>query len=325
MIPSAPAAPRLLVATANRELDRRITEILAGVHYSVQTVPEGTEALSILLGPKPPEVALLDAELPGQNGLELAAEIKRRSSRKQTWIVLLSTAADAVIIAAAADAGVDDLLLCPDGDLVNETDLRIRLGVAARVKDLASQLEAQIQAVSFHSLHDSLTGLWSRETMLSLLFPETDRVQRLGTPLGFLLLDLDHFARVNAEYGYETGDKILQDLASRLRRYMRSYDMLGRSGDDAFLIALPGCNAHQTRHFAGRLRTFLLQRPFAAGNDSIPLTASIGLAQSKGRSPLVVLREAERALALAKLEGRNCEREYIAPPAQEKILENQLA
>jgi diguanylate cyclase (GGDEF)-like protein len=323
---SASPAPCLLIATANRELDLRITEVLAGMHYSVQKARDGAEALAILLGPNPPEIALLDAALPGQSGLELAAEAKRRGRKKQSWIVLLCNDADTSTIVAAADAGIDDLLLCTAGHLLNEIDLRIRLGVAARVKDLAGEFEAQIQAVSIHSLHDSLTGLWSRESLLSLLFPETDRVQRLGTPLGFLLLDLDHFSLINANYGYEVGDKILQELAGRLRRYMRSYDMLGRSGEDAFLIALPGCNAHQTRHLAGRIRTIMLAKPFDAGSDSITLTASIGLAQSKGRSPLVVLREAERALATAKLEGRNCEREYVAPRVrQENALRTQPA
>ena len=163
---------------------------------------------------------------------------------------------------------------------------------------------------------DHLTGLWNRESLLSLLFPETDRVQRMGTPLGFLLLDIDRFARINADYGQEVGDKILMELASRIRRYMRSYDLVGRCGDDEFLIALPGCNTSHSLQLASRIRTVLLRQPFTAGRDMIHLTVSIGLAQSRGRSPLVVLREAERALAEAKREGRDCDREYL-PPAQQ--------
>jgi len=161
--------------------------------------------------------------------------------------------------------------------------------------------------------HDPLTGLWSRDSLLRLLFPETDRVQRMGTPLAFLLLDLDHFTRVNAEFGRATGDKVLRELAHRLRRCLRSYDLLGRSDEDAFLVALPGCDSDQARHLASRVRTIILHKPFTAGSVSIALTASIGIAHSRGRSPLVVLREAESALAEAKLGGRNCEREYIPP------------
>jgi diguanylate cyclase (GGDEF)-like protein len=147
-----------------------------------------------------------------------------------------------------------------------------------------------------------------------MLFTETDRVQRTSTPLSFLLLDLDHFSRINEDFGYETGNKVLQELASRLRRYMRSYDLIGRCNADDFLIALPGCNSSRALHLATRIRTILLHRPFGTMQGQVTLTASIGLAQSRGRSPLVVLREAERALASAKNEGRNCEREYVSPP-----------
>ncbi|MFZ0661707.1 MAG: diguanylate cyclase [Acidobacteriaceae bacterium] len=314
--------PRVLVATADRRLNLRLAAILTKLGHSAQPAADGATALELLLAPNPPEIALLDAALPGQSGLELAAELKRRPGAKQTWIMLLSRSADAATVTAAADAGVDDLLLCSvadrAGDTISEMELRVRLSVAGRVQDLARQLQAQAEAITFHASHDRLTGLWNRESLLSLLFPETDRVQRMATPLAFLLLDLDFFERVNAEYGYKTGDKILQEIAGRLRRYMRSYDLLGRFGEDAFLLALPGCSAYQARHLAGRIRTIMLRKPFDAGHDMITLTVSIGLAQSRGRSPLVVLREAERALASAKLDGRNCERECM-PPRQPKL------
>lgn len=316
MNPPPPSESCVLLATADCELDRKLSEALARLGYSCARVTDGSDALKTLLGPEPPAIALLDEHLSGASGLEVAAEVKHRAGGSQTWIILLTSSADAAKVASAAEAGVDDLLLCPrgrDAGPIDELELRVRLNVAARVQALARELRAQAQAVDFHASHDSLTGLWNRESLLSLLFPETDRVQRMETPLAFLLLDLDSFARVNSEYGYEAGDKILKDLANRLRRSMRSYDLLGRFGEDEFLLALPGCDAHRARHLAGRIRTVMLRRPFAAGTDAITLTASIGLAQSRGRSPLVVLREAERALASAKLEGRNCEREY-APP-----------
>lgn len=313
MNPPPSSEPRALVATAAPALALQLSGALASLRYSPQPVTDGSAALRVLLGPEPPEVALLDERLPDTSGLDLAAELKRRAASKQSWIMLLIRAADAETVASAADAGVDDLLLCPRSSSVDELELRVRLNVAARAQELARQLRAQTQAADFHASHDGLTGLWNRESLLSLLFPETDRVQRMNTPLAFLLLDLDDFTRVNADYGYRAGDKILKEVAARLRRYMRSYDLLGRFGEDAFLLALPGCNPHQARHLAERIRTIMLRRPFAAGQDAITLTASIGLAQSRGRSPLVVLREAERALSEAKREGRNCERDYTPP------------
>lgn len=320
MTSSSLIAPRLLIASANPHLHQRIASVLEDQGYAIQTAQDSSESSRILLNASPPDIALLDSGLPGQEAIAFAADIKRRSPERPTWIILLATAqVDPATIGMAADAGIDDLLLCPAGDAISEFDLRIRLGVAARVLEHIQSLEAKAQAISLHSLHDTVTGLWNRESILSLLFAETDRVQRMGTPLSFLLLDLDNFSQINTEYGYEAGDKILHEMAIRLRRYMRSYDLLGRSGDDEFLIALPGCNAHQARHLATRIRTIMLHNPFAAGDGRIKVTASIGLAQSRGRTPLVVLREAEQSLAAAKREGRNCEREYL-PARQEQAL-----
>ena len=226
---------------------------------------------------------------------------------------MLCDSVDASTIGLAADAGVDDLVLKP----IDATDLRIRVGVAERVQALRNQLDSQTSAARFHASHDNLTGLWNRESLLRLLFAETDRVQRLKTPLALVVLDLDHFSQVNIDHGYEAGDKILQELAKRFRRYLRSYDLVGRCGEDEFLVALPGCTSEEAYTMMQRLKRSILHRPFGVGRDVLTLTASAGISHSLGRSPLVVLREAERALANAKLNGRNCERQYSDLPLKE--------
>lgn len=318
MVLVTPSALRVLVATADSGLNLRLLSALTSLRYSVQSVETGSEAAKILLGTSPPDIALFDSALPSPSGFELAAEIKRRYTLKRPWLVLLTTGDDSTVITAAADAGIDDLLLCSTSHSSDaaqeslETDLRVRLTIAARVQELGSELESKIRDSGFHTSHDQLTGLWNRESLLSLLFPETDRVQRIGTPLAFLLLDIDSFASINSEYSYDAGSGILRELGKRLRRYMRSYDLIGRCGDDELLIALPGCTSEQAIQLAARIRTILVHRPFAVGRDLVALTGSIGVSQSRGRSPLVVLREAERALANAKRDGRNCEREFVA-------------
>src|SRR5690242_2924655 len=143
---------------------------------------------------------------------------------------------------------------------------------------------------------DKLTGLWTRDALLSQLFPETDRAQRMGTSLAFLLLDLDGFSQINAQHGRDAGDTVLQELGTRFRRFMRSYDLLGRVGGDRFLMVLPGCNSEHAQSLATRVRTVMLRRGFSANGQMITVSASLGIAQSRGRSPLVVLREAEQAL-----------------------------
>ncbi|HUY81089.1 MAG TPA: diguanylate cyclase [Acidobacteriaceae bacterium] len=327
MTSSALTVPSILIATANATLHQNLAGYLTGHGYFIQTAENSIDAHRLLLADNPPDIALLDSSLPGQNSIELAVDVKRRRGEKQVWIIqLLPAQADpSTINLAAADPGIDDLLLYHGNAGPAQSDLCMRLGVANRVLGQIQRLEARVQAASLHSLRDTLTGLWNRESLLSLLFSETDRVQRMNTPLSFLLLDLDNFSQINRQCGHQAGDQILQEMARRLRRHMRSYDMLGRIGDDEFLIAMPGCKAHQARRLASRIRTVMLQAPFAAGEGRIKITVSIGLAQSRGRTPLIVLQEAEQALSAARREVRNCEQEFLPAAQDEAVLENQSA
>jgi diguanylate cyclase (GGDEF)-like protein len=312
--PSVLSFARILIASDDDATAGMLDRNLRDWGYVPHCVADGVEAVRLLTGTDAPRIAILDGNLAGLSGLEVAAEVRARESRRAVWTLLLCDHADGSTIASATDAGVDDLVLKP----VDPADLRIRVSVAERVQALMNQLDSQTDAARFHAEHDNLTGLWNRESLLRMLFAETDRVQRLKTPLALILLDLDHFSRINAEYGYEAGDKVLRELAKRFRRCLRSYDLIGRCGEDEFLIALPGCTSEEALVLARRLKRGILHKPFAVNQDLLTITASIGISHSQGRSPLVVLREAERALASAKLGGRNCERQY-APlePAQE--------
>lgn len=274
--------------------------------YVVDTVTDGAAAFQCLNSDMPPSIAILEYDLPLMRGPEIISELRRRSARTGPWLMLMSSIADTERVTMATNAGVDDFLVKP----VNDVDLLVRLRAAERVQQLSLELQEQINAVRFHSSHDGLTGLLNREVMMRQLFQETDRVQRMRTPLTFMLLDLDKFSEVNIEFGYATGDAVLKEFGQRLKRYLRSYDILGRCGEDEFLIGLPGCLADQAVNMAERLRKTVLEKPYHIHRDILYVTASIGIATSRGRSPLVVLREAERALGDAKMSGRNCIRVF---------------
>jgi diguanylate cyclase (GGDEF)-like protein len=295
------ASPIVLVGCADAETSDGLSAILESWHYAVEVTASGTEALVRLTGPTPPTMTLLDMDLPTLGGAEIAAELRRRREPRPGWVVLLSRQASRERVRLALESGADDFLRVP----ADAGDLKVRIRVAERVLALTSQVQKQSAELRYHATHDGLTGLWNREALLSLIFQETDRVQRMRTPLSLMLLDLDDFSRVNHDYGYEAGDRVLVELASRFRRQLRSYDLIGRCGEDEFLLALPGCTLEYTKVLAGRIREGILSRPFPVGHEATTLTASIGVAASRGRSPLIVLREAERGLAEAKLGGKN--------------------
>jgi diguanylate cyclase (GGDEF)-like protein len=296
----------ILLADADPESVVHLRALLESWKYEVEVLTDGAAAFKRLNDIHPPAMAILDYDLPSMKGFEIIAETRRRSRQRSLWMMLMSGSPDAEKIELATGAGVDDFLLKP----VNELDLLVRLRTAERVQHLYRELQDQMDTVRFLASHDNLTGLLNRESMMRLLFQETDRAQRLRTPLTFMLIDLDKFSEINIECGYGTGDAVLREFAQRLKRYLRSYDILGRCGEDEFLIGLPGCMAEQAAVMAERLQRTVLVKPYHIHRDVLSITASIGIATSRGRSPLVVLREAERALGNAKLAGRDCIRSY---------------
>jgi len=123
-----------------------------------------------------------------------------------------------------------------------------------------------------------------------------------------LIVDIDHFKRVNDTYGHDAGDEVLKAFSHRLRAVIRSGDLLCRLGGEEFVMVMPGANAKDAIGIAERARLVVEQEPFALGgsNRSIAVTASIGLAE---RGPDQDWRElyhsADQALYRAKAEGRN--------------------
>ena len=297
-------ASGILLAVSNARIALTIRELLVSWNCKVDSVACGLEALRQLESANPPGIALLGMDLAAPSAVEIAWELGRREDPRRTWLIMASADPGLEPKRAAIECGCDDFVALPSDPM----ELRMRLRVAERARSLMERAQKHEDNGRFHATHDGLTGLWNREALLSLIFQETDRVQRMKTELSLMLIDLDGFSRVNHDYGYEAGDDVLSGLANRFRRQLRSYDLIGRSGADEFLLALPGCGRDSALALAERIRAAILTRPFAAGNEATTLTASFGVAVSRGRSPLTVLGEAERALDDARAAGGNCAR-----------------
>ena len=303
----SPRIPGILLATADSRLQGEMWALLRTWEHPLEIVADHCALLRALERPESAPIVILDTDLPGLHGMALLHQLQLQSTRRRSWTILLTDAhpsGDAACQTSAQDTGVDDVLTKP----LDEIELRVSLRAASRVQARYVEMAEAREAASFHATRDSLTGLLNRDALLSALFQETDRTQRLGSQLVFLLIDLDQFSRVNREHGYDGGDRILSQLAGRFRRHLRSYDVVGRCGGDQFLIAIPGGTQDDARSMAARLRDCVSERPFDILQATVTMTASIGIAQSGGRSPLVVLREAELALSRAKLAGGACAR-----------------
>ena len=142
---------------------------------------------------------------------------------------------------------------------------------------------------------------------MELLNHELDRSTRANVPTAVLMLDLDHFKKINDTYGHLAGDAVLKEAARRLTRAVRSYDCVGRYGGEEFLVVLPGCDRDQTQNTAERIRLEIGGSPVLAAGAEISFTASIGATVADGGSgsPAEILAAADTALYEAKNGGRD--------------------
>jgi len=155
---------------------------------------------------------------------------------------------------------------------------------------------------------DELTGVFNRRHFIELAKHEFERVTRYPHPLTILLLDVDHFKRVNDTYGHSTGDEVLRALATRCLNSLRDQDVLGRYGGEEFVILLPETDLPSARLVAERLRIRIATTTLATHRGDLRITISLGVA---GRAPgetvdfQTVLERADEALYRAKNGGRN--------------------
>lgn len=169
--------------------------------------------------------------------------------------------------------------------------------------------EAAREAMHFQATHDSLTGLWNRAEILEFLNREVRRATRTRNPLGLLMLDIDHFKRINDQYGHLTGDDVIRQVAMLLPASIRACDGAGRYGGEEFLLVLPDCEPRQLQTAAERIRAGIASRRVQAFAIPLSVTVSIGCAagrMSTADSAERLLRAADEALYAAKNAGRNC-------------------
>ena len=126
----------------------------------------------------------------------------------------------------------------------------------------------------------------NRSALLSALFRETDRVQRMRMPLSLLLCAIDDFAHWTTHLETRACDTLLRAVVERTRPLLRSYDTFGRTGDHTLLAILPGCSVVNAQTLAERMRTAVFSEPVSWRANSVRLSACFGIASSEGRSPL---------------------------------------
>jgi diguanylate cyclase (GGDEF)-like protein len=195
----------------------------------------------------------------------------------------------------------------------DERDVRVR-ELEERIAGIEREnvaLATENRVLSEISARDALTGLYNRWYVMEKIDSEMNRSVRHGCPVSLLMLDIDHFKRINDSFGHSAGDHVLRAVGQVLRDSCRVYDIAGRYGGEEFCIVLPETKVGNTTVVAERIRTRLAKSRFEVGEDQVVVTASIGIAgidsveQEGVVSPSTLIDRADRALYSAKNRGRN--------------------
>lgn len=198
---------------------------------------------------------------------------------------------------------------------ISHDDAR-NVGLLAAVASPSLEIVREAEEAELRARIDPLTGLANRrqfEEQLARIINETDRFGGAGS---LVLVDIDHFKRVNDTYGHQAGDQVLRHVARILAEGVRSVDVCARYGGEELAILLPQTFAEGACELAERLRKAIADRPVRHGGETIPVTASFGVASYP---ETVSVREslfpaADKALYAAKHDGRNCVRSCAASP-----------
>jgi diguanylate cyclase (GGDEF)-like protein len=294
---------KILVAEDESVTRGGIVALLKKWGYDVRETDNGLAAWQVLQESDAPRLAVVDWMMPGMDGAQLCRTVRQFMPEPYTYILLLTARNEQEDIVRGLDAGADDYVTKP----FNAHELQMRLRAGTRILELQNELIAARETRRQQATHDVLTGALNRRTVLEGLQRQLSRAQRERTSVGVILMDLDHFKLINDTYGHPAGDKVLRETIARLRRELRSHDLLGRYGGEEFLIVLPGCSMAETETVAERLRQCLADEPIKLPNDQVFVTGSFGIASSTANDETaeVLLQTADASLYRAKHEGRN--------------------
>ena len=245
-----------------------------------------------------PNLILLQLRLHTWDGYEVIRRLKNDPKTRSIPVIFLAASALTAEKAKGIDMGAVDFVSKP----FDSVELLARVNSALRTKTLLDLLEQRAHL-------DGLTELGNRFALQDELPMQLAGCRDKGRPLSVLMTDLDHFKRINDQFGHAAGDEVLRRMAMMLRNTARSGDFLARYGGEEFVVICPECGPCQALATAERLRETLSQQKIFFRNTLIQMTMSVGVAHLDPAAEPVdateLLERADRALYRAKGSGRN--------------------
>lgn len=286
--------PRILILERDRVFLHTLCEYLHGHAVDVLVEDDATEILTHLQR-SVPDAVLVDARMPGLNGLELCRVLRTMSRWQDLPVLIVGDDPGLGARLAAFQAGCDDFL-------THQSD---PAEILARVQTHIERARLMRQRAD----RDVLTGLLTRRAFLESLAARLSEVARNEQPLAFCLLDLDRFKRINDTHGHLAGDRVLARLGQLLQHRFRVEDLRARWGGEEVVVVMANEGIHSARMILERIRSEFAQLDFVGANGEVfRVSFSAGIAEfpAHGRDVESLFNSADRQLYAAKTAGRNC-------------------
>jgi two-component system cell cycle response regulator len=272
---------------------------------------DGIEGFKSLSSAKA-DLIICDLEMPRMDGFKFISLVNSRQDLRDIPIILLTGREDRDLKIKGLEQGACDYVTKP----FDAGELVARVKVQLKIKFLQDELKRSNELLKQLSNTDPLTKLHNRRHLTEVLGKEIQRAERQKAFLTFIILDIDHFKRVNDTYGHQNGDVVLVALAEAIQSGLRAYDLAARYGGEEFVLVLPGTSLAGGVTVAERLRGAVQGLTFAPPLESLAVTASLGVATFP--SSLVdsidsLIRQADEALYRAKQNGRNRVETMVIP------------
>jgi diguanylate cyclase (GGDEF)-like protein len=295
----------ILVIDDDASIHRAVERRLEGVVDHVLKADSPTKGLQFAIQEKP-DIILLDVNMPQIDGFKVCRNLQENPTTHSIPILFLTADHNPENLAKALDAGASDYISKP----FNAVELEARVRVALRTKQMIDLLQEKARI-------DALTGLHNRAQMDDALIAATSAFHRTGQSLALLMIDLDHFKKINDTYGHGVGDDVLRKVGVSIRAGCRPYDTACRFGGDEFGVILAQADIACGEQISERILDEINGIKIRAGSDEIDVACSGGLAAAtempSGFEPADLLKAADEALYIAKSEGRN--RLAVAEPS----------
>ena len=308
----SPTAPGHVVSMVKRLIkNREIKALVVGepapvretisrllkIHcYQVLTADNGNEALQSLVQNTDIRLVITDYQMPGMDGIQLVQKIRESFSKNNLGIIGISAVDNSLIAAKFIKSGANDFII-KQNFLTEEFYCRISQCMD-RIEHVASLRDAAIK--------DPLTRLYNRRYFFEMGNKMLAAARRKKAPLVVAMIDVDHFKKINENFGHQIGDRVLVQISSLIQRRCRQSDILARFGGEEFCFLAYNMDPRHAQMFFDMFCTLVEARPIEiSSGECIPVTISIGVCQEQLESVEEMIKKAGANLYKAKNSGRN--------------------